>query len=129
LRCFTYVLNENVFSKKMIYESRNVICKNDNIIWNYVWMHAKAQRLGGDYVPNTPMKGRGETTTTLWQSRVTCLTPWNYKRDKLLAILRLCRVTLCKLLRISGSINPLIVMMLWYIMFYNVMCLKCIDFN
>jgi len=48
LRCFTYVLNENVFSKKMIYESRNVICKNDNIIWNYVWMHAKAQRLGGD---------------------------------------------------------------------------------
>jgi hypothetical protein len=38
LRCFTYVLNENVFSKKMIYEKRlsfgriNVICENDNII-------------------------------------------------------------------------------------------------
>jgi len=26
---------------------------------NYVWMHAKAHGLGGDYAPNTLMLGRG----------------------------------------------------------------------
>jgi hypothetical protein len=25
-----------------VLEEKNVICENDNIIWNYVWMHAKA---------------------------------------------------------------------------------------
>jgi len=54
-----------VFSKEMIYEKRlsfgikNIICENDNIIWNYIWMHTKTQRLGGDYAPNIPMLGTG----------------------------------------------------------------------
>jgi hypothetical protein len=39
------------------------------------------------------------------------LTPRSYKRNKLLATLRLNEVALSKLLRISGSINSLIDMM------------------
>jgi len=46
--------------KDWILEEKNVICENNNIIWNYVWMHAKAQPLGGDYAPNTSMLGRGK---------------------------------------------------------------------
>jgi hypothetical protein len=56
------------------------------------------------------------------------LTPRSYKRDKLLATLRLSGVALSKLLRISGSLNSLIVMMRLYVMFCNVVCLKY-DFN
>jgi hypothetical protein len=54
-----------VFSKEMIYEKRlsfgrkTWFAKNDNIIWNYVWMDAMAQQLGGDYAPNIPILGRG----------------------------------------------------------------------
>jgi hypothetical protein len=57
-----YVLNENMFSNEIIYEKRlsfgkkNVNCKNDNFIWNYIRMHAKAKWLGEDYAL-TPMLG------------------------------------------------------------------------
>jgi len=44
------------------------------------------------------------------------LTPRSYKRNKLLATLRLNEVALSKLLRISGSINSLIVMMICYVL-------------
>jgi hypothetical protein len=65
-------------------------------------------------VPNTPMLGRGKQS---------CLTPRSYKIDKLLTTLRLSGVTLSKLLRISVSINSLIVI------FCNAMCFKHVDCN
>jgi hypothetical protein len=48
-----------IYEKRLGFGMKNVICENDNIIWNYVWLYAKAQLLGGDYAPNTLMLGMG----------------------------------------------------------------------
>jgi hypothetical protein len=48
-----------IYEKRLGFGMKNVICENDNIIWNYVWLYANAQLLGGDYAPNTLMLGMG----------------------------------------------------------------------
>jgi hypothetical protein len=63
-----------------------------------------------------PMLGRGKQScvTAYRLSGVTCSTSQRYKRDKLLAILRLSGVILNELLRISESRNSLIIMIICY---------------
>jgi hypothetical protein len=80
-----------------------------------------AQWSGRDYAPDTPMLGRGKQSflTAYRLSGVTRSISQSYEMDKLIATLRLSEITLSELLRISGSINSLIIMMICYVMLCN----------